>query len=156
MEGLTVCLSCIFALLTTSLNISVLVLTALTFLSLTRSFQCQDHITGQSTECRLCGEINPDTGSLYDCRGGPDAFESALIGFSSPVVWLIFAAFHLGKAVEVTGLGKRMSLWMIQSFGKHITGLAYSIVFSGKSFPSNPFHLLTEFNRIDPGSLCAQ
>ncbi|KAG1140495.1 hypothetical protein G6F37_009020 [Rhizopus arrhizus] len=127
---LAVFISCIFALLTTSLNISVLVLTSLTFLSLTQSFQCQDHITGQSTECRLCGEINPETGSLYDCRGGPDAFQSALIGFSSPVVWLIFAAFHLGKAVEVTGLGKRMSLWMIQSFGKHITGLAYSIVFS--------------------------
>jgi DASS family divalent anion:Na+ symporter len=66
-----------------------------------------------------------------------------LIGFSSPVVWLIFAAFHLGKAVEATGLGKRMSLWMIQSFGKHITGLAYSIVFSGKSLPLYQPHFLT-------------
>ncbi|CAO3703666.1 unnamed protein product [Rhizopus stolonifer] len=127
---LAVFISCIFALLTTSVHISVLVLTSLTLLSLTRSFQCQDHTTGLSTECRLCGYLNPHTNDLYDCRGGPDSFERSLTGFSSVVVWLIFAAFHLGKAVEVTGFGKRMSLWMIQKFGKRIIGLAYAILFS--------------------------
>ncbi|MBM6384738.1 MAG: anion permease [Paenibacillus sp.] len=123
--------SCIFALITTSVDISVLVLSALTLLSLTKSFQCVDHTTGMSTECRLCGEENPLTGVPYDCSGGKEAFHHSLEGFSSSVVWLIFAAFHLGKAVEVTKLGKRISLIMIRSFGKRVIGLAYAILFSG-------------------------
>lgn len=123
--------SCIFALITTSVDISVLVLSALTLLSLTHSFQCEDHTTGFSTECRLCGEENPLTGVPYDCSGGSEAFHHSLEGFSSTVVWLIFAAFHLGKAVEVTQLGKRVSLLMIRSFGKRVLGLAYAILFSG-------------------------
>ncbi|OAC98452.1 hypothetical protein MUCCIDRAFT_119419, partial [Mucor lusitanicus CBS 277.49] len=57
-------------------------------------------------------------------------FHHSLEGFSSSVVWLIFAAFHLGKAVEVTQLGKRISLFMIRSFGKHVIGLAYAILLS--------------------------
>lgn len=127
---LAVFLSCIFALITTSVDISVLVLSALTLLSLTHSFQCEDHTTGFSTECRLCGQENPLTGVPYDCSGGSEAFHHSLEGFSSSVVWLIFAAFHLGKAVEVTQLGKRVSLLMIRSFGKRVMGLAYAILFS--------------------------
>lgn len=123
--------SCIFALITTSVDISVLVLTALTLLSSTHSFVCEDHVTGMSTECRLCGEINPITELPFECNGGKEAFHHSLEGFSSSVVWLIFAAFHLGKAVEVTQLGKRISLFMIRSFGKHVIGLAYAILLSG-------------------------
>lgn len=110
----------------------MLVLTSLTLLSLTQSFQCRDRVTGESVECRLCGQADPLTGSVYDCKGRTEAFHHSLAGFSSPVVWLIFAAFHLGKAVEVTQLGRRMSLLMIKVFGKHIIGLAYAILFSGK------------------------
>ncbi|KAI8334395.1 Sodium/sulfate symporter [Chlamydoabsidia padenii] len=120
---LAVFISCIFALMTTSFSLTTLVMSALVILSLTQSFQCTDHTTGESVECRLC-----DT--LYDCQGPEEAFVHSLEGFSSPVVWLIFAAFHLGKAVQVTLLGRRLSLWMVRSFGKHTLGLAYSIVFS--------------------------
>ncbi|KAI8642113.1 Sodium/sulfate symporter [Parasitella parasitica] len=127
---LAVFTSCIFALITTSVDISVLVLTALALLSTTHSFQCEDHVTGLSTECRLCGEVNPITEVPFDCDGGQEAFHHSLEGFSSSVVWLIFAAFHLGKAVEVTQLGKRISLLMIRSFGKHVIGLAYAILLS--------------------------
>ncbi|CAO3654510.1 unnamed protein product [Mucor fragilis] len=127
---LAVFTSCIFALITTSVDISVLVLTALTLLSSTHSFVCEDHVTGMSTECRLCGEINPITELPFECNGGKEAFHHSLEGFSSSVVWLIFAAFHLGKAVEVTQLGKRISLFMIRSFGKHVIGLAYAILLS--------------------------
>ncbi|KAI8374689.1 Sodium/sulfate symporter [Radiomyces spectabilis] len=127
---LAVFVSCIFALITTSVDISLLVLTALTLLSVTHSFQCIDHATGQGTECRLCGEPNPLTGEMYDCKGGKEAFLHSLEGFSSSVVWLIFAAFHLGKAVEVTQLGRRLSLLMIRHFGRRIMGLAYAIVLS--------------------------
>ncbi|KAI8974445.1 Sodium/sulfate symporter [Pilobolus umbonatus] len=127
---LAVFTSCIFALITTSVDISVLVLTALTLLSLTQSFQCIDRSTGLSTECRLCQQANPLTGDIYECQGSKEAFERSLEGFSSTVVWLIFAAFHLGKAVEVTELGKRISLILIKSFGSKVLGLGYAILIS--------------------------
>lgn len=90
-----------------------------------------DHVTGSSVECRLCGENNPLTDTPYDCQPGKDSFHQSLQGFSSSVVWLIFAAFHLGKAVEVTGLGKRISLLLIRTFGQKLLGLSYAILFSG-------------------------
>ncbi|KAI7907695.1 Sodium/sulfate symporter [Cokeromyces recurvatus] len=127
---LAVFISCICALITTNVEISMLVLTGLTLLAVTQSFECVDHLTGTLTECRLCGEINPLTGEVFQCEAGRDSFELSLEGFSSPIVWLIFTAFHLGKAIEVTKLGQRLSLIMIKSFGKHDLGLAYAIVFS--------------------------
>lgn len=122
--------------MTTSYNISVLVITSLIVLSLTQSFQCTDHLTGESIECRLCGTSSSSSSveEVYHCNGSEEAFAHSLEGFSSTVVWLIFAAFHLGKAVEITQLGKRLSLWMIQSFGKSIFGLGFSVVFSGIGF----------------------
>lgn len=126
--------SCIFALITTSVDISMLVLTGLTLLAVTHSFECVDHATGLMTECRLCGQQNPLTDELFECKGGKESFKQSLEGFSSSVVWLIFAAFHLGKAVEITQLGRRLSLLMIKTFGKHTLGLAYAIVFSGMWF----------------------
>ncbi|OAD69837.1 hypothetical protein PHYBLDRAFT_171858 [Phycomyces blakesleeanus NRRL 1555(-)] len=127
---LAVFTSCIFALITTGVDISLLVLSALIVLSLTQSFQCKDRATGLSIECRLCGDENTQTGGIYQCKGSKDSFEQALTGFSSSVVWLIFAAFHLGKAVEVTQLGQRVSLLMVKTFGQHIIGLGYAIVLS--------------------------
>lgn len=109
----------------------MLVMTALTFLAITNSFQCTDKATGSSVECRLCGETNPLTNEIYQCKPGSDAFKESLEGFASSTVWLIFAAFHLGKAVQLTQLGKRLSLWMVTIFGKRILGLAYAIVLSG-------------------------
>ncbi|KAG2218615.1 hypothetical protein INT45_009747 [Circinella minor] len=133
--------SCIFALITTKAEISMLVLTGLAILALTQSFECVDHATGKSIECRLCGENDPLTGDIFECKGSKEAFQHSLEGFSSSVVWLIFAAFHLGKAVEVTRLGRRLSLLMIKVFGKRILGLAYAIVLSelllGPFVPSN-------------------
>ncbi|CDH50377.1 anion transporter [Lichtheimia corymbifera JMRC:FSU:9682] len=134
---LAVFVSCIFALITTSVDISLLVLSGLTLLAMTHSFQCEDKLTGRSTECRLCGTENPLTGDIYKCNGAKESFHHSLEGFSSSVVWLIFAAFHLGKAVEVTHLGRRVSLLMIKLFGKHIMGLAYAIVISAPFVPSN-------------------
>ncbi|KAI9488128.1 Sodium/sulfate symporter [Zychaea mexicana] len=138
---LAVFASCIFALITTKVEISMLVLTGLTVLALTQSFECEDQATGKYTECRLCGEVNPLTRDIFECKGAKESFKHSLEGFSSSVVWLIFAAFHLGKAVEVTQLGRRLSLLMIKFFGKRILGLAYAIVASelllGPFVPSN-------------------
>ncbi|KAI8875353.1 hypothetical protein K501DRAFT_299396 [Backusella circina FSU 941] len=77
----------------------VKVLTGLVILSATQPFEYTDKLTGLSTECRLCGSINPITE-----KEGKDLFHQSLEGFSSSVVWLIFAAFHLGEAVENTQL----------------------------------------------------
>ncbi|KAI8081661.1 Sodium/sulfate symporter [Halteromyces radiatus] len=127
---LAVFTSCIIALITTSIDISMLVLSGLILLAATQSFECTDTASGLSVECRLCGHINPHTKDIYECHASSDAFKQSLEGFSSSVVWLIFAAFHLGKAVQVTKLGRRLSLWMIALFGTHILGLAYAIVLS--------------------------
>lgn len=135
----------------------MLVLTGLTLLAVTQSFQCVDHATGSLTECRLCGEINPLTGDLFECKAGKESFKQSLEGFSSSVVWLIFAAFHLGKAVEVTKLGRRLSLLMIKAFGKHTLGLAYAIVLSGKlKFRMFYFLIIKHFqsNRTRFGTFC--
>ncbi|KAG0173406.1 hypothetical protein DFQ28_001580 [Apophysomyces sp. BC1034] len=122
--------SCICALITTSVDISVLVLTGLTLLAVTHSFECVDHATGDKIECGLCGQTNPSTHLIYQCNASKESFEKSLKGFSSSVVWLIFAAFHLGKAVQLTQLGRRLSLVMIKFFGKRILGMAYAIILS--------------------------
>lgn len=116
----------------------MLVLTGLTLLAVTHSFECVDHVTGFLTECRLCGETNPLSGDVFECEAGKESFKQSLEGFSSSVVWLIFAAFHLGKAVQLTNLGRRLSLIMIKVFGKHTLGLAYAIVLSGINSKPNP------------------
>jgi DASS family divalent anion:Na+ symporter len=108
----------------------MLVLTGLTLLAVTHSFECVDHATGFLTECRLCGEIHPLTGFTFECKAGKESFKQSLECFSSSVVWLIFAAFHLGKAVEIIKSGRRLSLMMITVFGKHTLGLAYAIAIS--------------------------
>jgi DASS family divalent anion:Na+ symporter len=99
------------------------------------------------------------TGEFYDCKGGKESFRHSLEGFSSSVVWLIFAAFHLGKAVEVTKLGKRISLFMIRSFGQHVMGLAYAILISGtkrkKKRTTRPIITNEKKNRVTIGSICA-
>ncbi|ORX43860.1 hypothetical protein DM01DRAFT_1340616 [Hesseltinella vesiculosa] len=130
---LAVFISCIFALMTTNVQLPTLVLTALVFLSVTQSFQCNDHTTGESIECRLCGTPSTSLSGesfMYDCDATQDAFAHSLEGFSNTVVWLIFSAFHLGKAVELTGLGKRLSLYLIERFGQSPLGLGYAVVFS--------------------------
>ncbi|KAG2174890.1 hypothetical protein INT43_005952 [Umbelopsis isabellina] len=124
---LAVFMSSIVALLTTRLDMSLIVLFGLVILSLTRSFQCTDAVTGGSVECRLCQSRDPISGDLYHCDGRAQSFRQSLEGFSTPVVWLIFAAFHLGRAVDITRLGKRASVQLIQLFGTSTLGLAYSI-----------------------------
>lgn len=123
-------LSTIVALLTTTVDISVIVLLGLVVLSVTRSFQCVDTLTGSSVECRLCQTVDPVHGDIYHCDGQAQAFQQSLKGFSTPVVWLIFAAFHLGRAVDVTKLGKRAAVLLVQIFGNSTLGLAYAVEIS--------------------------
>jgi len=50
-----------------------------------------------------------------------------LSGFSNTTVWLIFVAFMFALGYEKTGLGKRISLILVNRMGKKTLGLGYAI-----------------------------
>ena len=65
----------------------------------------------------------------------------AFSGFANPTVLLVVVAFLVAQAVVKSGLGRRISLFMVGRFGKSPRGLAYSIVITdavlAPGFPSN-------------------
>ena len=52
----------------------------------------------------------------------------AFAGFANPSVLLVVTAFLVAQAVVKSGLGRRISLFMVSRFGRSSLGLAYSIV----------------------------
>src|SRR3954453_755247 len=62
-------------------------------------------------------------------------------GFANASVLLVAIAFLVAKAVVKSGLGRRISLFMVSLFGRSSLGLAYSIVITdaliAPAFPSN-------------------
>lgn len=50
-----------------------------------------------------------------------------LSGFSNTTVWLIFVAFMFALGYEKSGLGKRISLILVNKMGKRTLGLGYAI-----------------------------
>jgi DASS family divalent anion:Na+ symporter len=62
-------------------------------------------------------------------------------GFANASVLLVTVAFLVAKAVVKSGLGRRISLFMVSLFGRSSLGLAYSIVITdaliAPAFPSN-------------------
>lgn len=65
----------------------------------------------------------------------------AFAGFAHASVLLVAVAFLVAKAVVKSGLGRRISLFMVSLFGRSSLGLAYSIVITdaliAPAFPSN-------------------
>ncbi|MCC7487336.1 MAG: DASS family sodium-coupled anion symporter [Burkholderiales bacterium] len=65
----------------------------------------------------------------------------AFSGFANASVLLVVIAFLVAQAVVKSGLGKRISLFMVSHFGGSPLGLAYSIVLTdaaiAPAFPSN-------------------
>jgi len=65
----------------------------------------------------------------------------AFSGFANSSVLLVVIAFIVAQAVVKSGLGRRISLFMVSRFGGSSLGLAYSIVLTdaaiGPAFPSN-------------------
>jgi L-tartrate/succinate antiporter len=53
-----------------------------------------------------------------------------LSGFSNTTVWLIFVAFMFALGYEKTGLGKRISLYLVNRMGRHTLSLGYAIAFA--------------------------
>jgi len=62
-------------------------------------------------------------------------------GFANASVLLVVIAFLVAQAVVKSGLGQRISLFMVSRFGRSALGLAYSIVLTdaviAPAFPSN-------------------
>ena len=56
-----------------------------------------------------------------------DAVRWALSGFSNGTVWLIFVAFMFAMGYEKTGLGRRISLFLIKKLGRSTLGLGYAV-----------------------------
>jgi len=67
--------------------------------------------------------------------------EHAYSGFANSSVLLVVIAFIVAQAVVKSGLGRRISLFMVSLFGGSSLGLAYSIVLTdaaiAPAFPSN-------------------
>jgi divalent anion:Na+ symporter, DASS family len=65
----------------------------------------------------------------------------AYSGFANASVLLVVVAFIVAQAVVKSGLGRRISLFMVSHFGSSPLGLAYSIVLTdaaiAPAFPSN-------------------
>jgi divalent anion:Na+ symporter, DASS family len=65
----------------------------------------------------------------------------AFAGFANTSVLLVVIAFIVAQAVVKSGLGRRISLFMVSQFGRSSLGLAYSIVITdaliAPAFPSN-------------------
>ena len=65
----------------------------------------------------------------------------AFSGFANASVLLVVVAFLVAQAVVKSGLGRRISLFMVSLFGRSSLGLAYSIVLTdaviAPAFPSN-------------------
>src|SRR3954462_13969348 len=72
---------------------------------------------------------------------GTVAPAKAFGGFANASVLLVVIAFLVAKAVVKSGLGRRISLFMVSLFGRSSLGLAYSIVITdaliAPAFPSN-------------------
>lgn len=59
-----------------------------------------------------------------------DSIKWALSGFASSTAWLVFAAFMFAAGYEKSGLGRRISLFLVKSLGKKTLGLGYAIALS--------------------------
>jgi len=71
-----------------------------------------------------------DAAELADPKfdAGKQALKWGLAGFSSTTVWLVFGAFIFALGYEVTGLGRRIALFMVKFMGKRTLTLGYAIV----------------------------
>ncbi|KAJ9059313.1 hypothetical protein DSO57_1003517 [Entomophthora muscae] len=119
MHALSVFSGFVFALLFSQYEVSALVAFALAILAISKNFICTAS-GGKRIDCHLCGTDG------YACDGYKSAFHVAVSGLSSDIVWLVFCAFHIGKAVEVSGFGKRIALHLISLMGKTPLGLGMS------------------------------
>ncbi|PVZ99787.1 hypothetical protein BB558_004196 [Smittium angustum] len=127
----------ICGIITSGYPISVVASIAVAVLSITNNLICTTS-DGLKVDCHLCGKPIPTQSvnfileqnlnqQLFKCVPINSAFEAAISGFSSDIPWLVFSAFHIGKAVQVTQLGHRAAFFLISYLDSSLLGIGYSI-----------------------------
>lgn len=71
--------------------------------------------------------FSPEEMNIESFRYSIEAFKWATSGFSNDTVWLIFSAFMFALGYEKTGLGRRISLWLVKLMGRRTLTLGYAI-----------------------------
>jgi len=115
----------VFLLLFTSARISLVIAFSLGFLSLTQNFKCKT-ADGIMVDCSKCGKAFNDD-QIYQCNASKGAFSVALQGFAEPVNWLVLFSYQIGKCLESTDLGRRLSYIVLRNFGSSLKGIGYAI-----------------------------
>lgn len=54
--------------------------------------------------------------------------DKAILGFGNSSIWMIAMAFFIARGFIKTGLGRRIALNFVRTFGKRTLGLAYSLI----------------------------
>ncbi|KAJ2032744.1 hypothetical protein GGH92_005614 [Coemansia sp. RSA 2673] len=119
----------VMGLLTADYDMSIVLAVALLVLTLTSSFMCTT-TDGHHIECDRCRSVyHGKSGHWHEYQCDPigGSFDVAISGFSNKVAWLVFSAFHIGKAVEKTGFGRRVSLALVTSMGRSTLGIGYAV-----------------------------
>ncbi|RKP26142.1 Sodium:sulfate symporter transmembrane region-domain-containing protein [Syncephalis pseudoplumigaleata] len=143
----------IVALLSTDFEIAFLIALSMTVLVMTRSVTCKTQ-DGKHIPCDQC-DMHAESSSAK-CEGFEGAFSTVISGYSSEVNWLVFCAFHLGQAIQVTGLGQRVAMLLVRLFGRSLLGLGYAVSFAGTysctyaraTFARPPMHLASTHARM--------
>lgn len=79
------------------------------------------------------------------------AFAWAVSGFTNSTVWLIFGAFMFALGYEKTGLGRRISLWLVHAMGKRTLTLGYAVMIAdGILAPFTPSNTARSAGTIYP------
>ncbi|KAJ2487115.1 hypothetical protein EV174_000726 [Coemansia sp. RSA 2320] len=133
----------IMGLLTADYDMSVVLAVALLALTITSSFMCTT-ADGRHIECDKCRSVYRGKSGHwheYQCDPIGGSFDVAISGFSNKVAWLVFSAFHIGKAVEKAGVGRRVSLALLSYMGQSVVGIGYAVCLAelalGPFIPSN-------------------
>jgi DASS family divalent anion:Na+ symporter len=117
----------VYLLLFTKARISIVIAFSLGFLSLTQNFKCRTS-DNLMVDCSRCGKAKSlDSNEIYQCNASKGAFSVALSGFAEPINWLVFFSYQIGKCIEGTDLGKRISFVILKHFGSSLMGIGYAI-----------------------------
>jgi L-tartrate/succinate antiporter len=74
--------------------------------------------------------FSPEQLAAPNFNAANQAFAWAVSGFTNSTVWLIFGAFMFALGYEKTGLGRRISLWLVNAMGRRTLTLGYAVMIS--------------------------
>lgn len=66
-------------------------------------------------------------GVVFSALVGGLTIQSALSGYSDPMVWLVLTAFLISRALLNTGLARRIALIFVRMFGTTSVGITYAL-----------------------------